>query len=191
MIKATYADKKNIIELLCKSFDTNKSVNYVVKQDRKRKKRIRVLMDYSFEACWNFGEIYLSEDKKGVVLLLFPEKKKTNAPSVIRDIKLAIHCVGISNISKVLSREAKIKKYHPKKLIYIWYIGIDPDFQSQGMGSSLLKSVVELSEEKKLPVYLETSNERNLNFYNKHFFEMYNSLHLDHTLYMFRRINQT
>ena len=55
MLKATYNDKELILDILCKSFDKNNSVNYVVRQDKKRKKRIRVLMDYSFE-IWDQSE---------------------------------------------------------------------------------------------------------------------------------------
>ena len=36
MRKATSSDKSTILDILTKSFDTNKSVNYVVKQDRRR-----------------------------------------------------------------------------------------------------------------------------------------------------------
>ena len=69
MIQAAYKDKYLIIDILTRSFDTNKSVNYVVKQDKKRESRIRKIMDYSFEACWASGEIFLTSDKKGVVLI--------------------------------------------------------------------------------------------------------------------------
>lgn len=35
MIKANYNDKNLIINILTKSFDSNQSVNYIVKQDKK------------------------------------------------------------------------------------------------------------------------------------------------------------
>jgi hypothetical protein len=60
MRKATEEDKERIIDLLAKSFDANQSVNYLVPQDEKRLKRIRALMDYSFEICREFGEIFIS-----------------------------------------------------------------------------------------------------------------------------------
>ena len=61
MIQAQHADKALVIDILCKSFDQNKSVNYIVKQDSRRKQRIRILMNYSFEVCYRFGNVYLSE----------------------------------------------------------------------------------------------------------------------------------
>lgn len=38
MIKAVYTDKALIVDILTKSFDTNQSVNYIVKQDENRLK---------------------------------------------------------------------------------------------------------------------------------------------------------
>ena len=36
MIKATYQDKDRVVDILAESFDDNQSVNYIVKQDKKR-----------------------------------------------------------------------------------------------------------------------------------------------------------
>ena len=41
MIKAAYSDKNLIVGILTDSFETNQSVNYIVKQDKERVKRIR------------------------------------------------------------------------------------------------------------------------------------------------------
>ena len=45
MIKAAYNDKNLIVEILTDSFETNQSVNYIVKQDKKKVNRIISLMD--------------------------------------------------------------------------------------------------------------------------------------------------
>ena len=72
MKKASYGEKNLIIDILTQSFDTNQSVNYIVNQDRKRLSRIRALMDYSFEVCTLFGEVFISDDKKACALIMYP-----------------------------------------------------------------------------------------------------------------------
>src|SRR5687767_9350804 len=124
MIKANYIDKVRIVNILTSSFDDNKSVNYIIRQDKKRVERIKNLMDYSFDMCYFFGDVFLSDDKKGCALILLPDKKKTNVRSILLDIKLIISCIGLSNIKKAMDREAKIKKLQPKGLMYyLWFIG--------------------------------------------------------------------
>ena len=51
MIKATNKDRDRVIDILAESFNDNQSVNYIVKQDKKRNQRIGNLIAYSFDVC--------------------------------------------------------------------------------------------------------------------------------------------
>jgi ribosomal protein S18 acetylase RimI-like enzyme len=188
MIKATYEDKDLVVDILTDSFQTNQSVNYIVKQDSKRIQRVRALMDYSFEICHDFGEVYLSDDKKACALILYPDKKKTTFKSVLLDIKLILSCVGLNNIQKALGRESKIKKLQPKEpMYYIWFIGVDPAHQNSGIGTELLNEIIADSATKKRPIYLETSTLKNLPWYKKFGFNVYNELDLTYKLFFLKK----
>lgn len=188
MKRAAYSDKNMIIEILSKSFDTNQSVNYIVKRDDKRQERIRSLMDYSFEMCYLFGEVYLSDDDKACALVLYPDKKKTTLKSILLDAGLLLNCIGISNTHKAMDRESKIKKLQPQEtMYYLWFIGVDPKFQGSGVGSDLMNSLIDDSEKQQRPIFLETSTLRNLPWYKKFGFEIYNELELSYKLYFLKR----
>jgi ribosomal protein S18 acetylase RimI-like enzyme len=188
MIKADYTDKPIVIDILCGSFDTNKSVNYVVKQDGRRKERIRNLMDYSFELCYMFGEVLLSSDKKACALILFPDKKKTSLKTILLDVKLATSCIGITRVFKVLERDSKIKSFYPKHPVYyLWFIGVASDSQHKGIGLALLNDIVKESDSMQRPIYLETSMPENIDFYKKARFEVYNELDFGHRLFLIKK----
>lgn len=188
MKKAEYNDKNAVVEILTKSFDTNQSVNYIVKQDQKRVQRVRSLMDYSFEICYLFGDVFLSEDKKGCALITYPDKKKTTLKSILLDVKLILSAVGIKNIKKTLAREAKINEVHPKEpMYYLWFIGVDTEHQNEGIGSILLDDIIEDSKNKERPIYLETSTLKNLPWYKKFGFEIYHELDLSYKLFFLIR----
>jgi len=126
MIRAAYSDKKLVAAMLAKSFNNNKSVNYIVKQDAKRVHRLRNLMEYSFEICYLFGDVFFTADKKGCALVILPDKKKTTIKSILLDLKLVFSCVGLFNLTRVMRREGEIKKLQPKEpLYYLWFIGVD------------------------------------------------------------------
>ena len=78
MIRAKSTDKELIVNILSKSFDDNKSVNYIVKQDSRRAERMKKLMEYSFDICHLFGDVFLTDDKKGCALIVMPDNKKNN-----------------------------------------------------------------------------------------------------------------
>lgn len=188
-MKRVSVDKKNlVIDILSEAFNENLSVNYVVKQDSQRKSRIRGLMDYSFNICNAFGEIWLSDDEQACALILFSDKKRTNLNSIIWDIRLALSVIGVNRIRKVLQRESKIKIFHPQKpFTYLWFIGVRSALQNKGRGSDLLNEIIQQSQQKKRSIYLETSVERNLLWYKSKGFEIYQQLESTYKLFLLRK----
>lgn len=188
MRRANYKDKNLIIDILTQSFESNQSVNYVVNQDEKRVNRIRALMDYSFEVCSLFGDVFISDNKKACALVVYPDRKKTTVKSMLLDIKLIIQCIGAKNVMKALSREALVKKIQPKiAMTYLWFIGVGTTDQNKGLGSGLLQSIIEHSTQNDRPIYLETSTVRNLPWYSKFGFEVYSEQDLSYRLYFLKR----
>lgn len=188
MKKATYGDKALVKNILSKSFDKNQSVNYIAQQDELREKRVTALMDYSFEICFNYGNVYLSDDNKACALVLYPDQKKTTFKSILEDVKLLFNCVGLSNIGKAMKREAAIKQIQPDTpMYYLWFIGVEPDSQGTGIGTKLMNDVIEDSEAKSRSIFLETSTQRNLPWYKKFGFDVYGDLDLSYKLYFLKR----
>ncbi len=180
--------KSLVIEILAKSFDDNKSVNYVIKPSSNREEKIRGLMDYSFDVCNAFGDVWLADGDQACALVLYPDKKRTTPDAIMWDVKLALSVIGLTRVGQVLGRESKIKAFHPKEpFSYLWFIGVRPEDQNRGKGSQLLNQIIEDSERNDRPIYLETSVDRNLPWYKKHGFEIFQSLDLTYKLYMLRR----
>lgn len=188
MMPAKYQDKNWVIEILTDSFKHNMSVNYIIKQDKNKVRRIKNLMNYSFEICYLFGDVFFSDDKNACALILYPDKKKTTLKSVLLDAKLILTCVGLSNIKKTLRREVMIKKLQPKELMYyLWFIGVNPECQHKGIGSRLLKDIIKDSEQKRRSIFLETSTLKNIPWYKKFGFHIYNELELTYKLFFLKR----
>lgn len=81
-----------------------------------------------------------------------------------------------------------LNAHHPNGLHYnLWFIGVMPDFKNKGAGSKLLNDVLERCDERKRPIYLETSVTRNLPWYERFGFEVFIEVNLDYTLYQLIR----
>jgi hypothetical protein len=188
MIRVQHTDKDLIVKILVSSFEDNKSVNYIIKQDNKRVERIKRLMEYSYDVCNLFGDIFLSEDKNGCVLLLYPDKKRTTIKSILLDVKFAFTCLGLSNIKKAMKREAKIKQVHPNGLLYyLWFIAVDLNNQNKGVGSQLMQDVILEGQKQNRTICLETSTLKNLPWYEKFGFSIYHEFDFGYKLFCLKR----
>lgn len=189
MRKAKYYEKNLVIDILSSSFDDNKSINYIIKQDEYRLARIRELMAYSFEICYLYGDVFFSDDDKAVALILYPRQKKVTPKTIWLDVRLVLKCIGLSNVSRAMRRETEIKKNHPKvPLSYLWFIGVSPKSQGKGSGTTLLSELISFCKQKGDVICLETSTERNIPWYKKNGFEVYKELNFSYTLFCMKRV---
>jgi ribosomal protein S18 acetylase RimI-like enzyme len=58
-------------------------------------------------------------------------------------------------------------KYVPEPHWYLLIVGVDPALQGKGLGSALVKEGLARADDTRCPCYLETSEERNLAFYER------------------------
>jgi GNAT superfamily N-acetyltransferase len=189
VIRAKHSDKQLVVDILANSFADNKSVNYIIKQDEKQQQRIHSLMSYSFEVCMLYGDVYLSDDGKGCVLVLLPDRKKSTLKTTLLDLQLIFSATGLGNVKKAMSRENRIKAEHPKNLLYyLWFIGVNDAEQGKGIGSKLLQEIIQQGQSLQRTICLETSTLKNLPWYQKHGFEIYKEMDFGYTLYFLKRV---
>ncbi len=181
-------DEDNIIHVLTQSFKNNKSVQYITGTGKSQEKKLKVLINYSLKYALAFGKIYLTADKKACALVTFPHKTQTTFRTILWDLELVLLCIGLRHIGKVLKRENALKKLHPKTpFYYLWYIGVNPDHQGQGIGTALLRRIRRDSQNAGMPIYLETSTEKNIPWYEKNGFRIFTEpLDFSYKLYALR-----
>jgi len=193
MIKAQRSDRNHIVSILHSAFEPIKddnSINFIVKQDHKRSERVRALMEFLVDDCFDFGEILLSDQRNACILLKYPHTSKTTIAVIKRHIKLAFNCVGLTNVYKVLKRQAVIKKHHNVKEAYInpVIMGATSDVKGFGFGARLLKQLKDEREDGTvLPVIFETTTDVNLKMYQRFGFELFKEVQTkDFPLYFLR-----
>ncbi|PKA99581.1 acetyltransferase (GNAT) family protein [Flavobacteriaceae bacterium MAR_2009_75] len=187
MVRAKHEHKQLVVDILSKSFEKNMSVNFVVNGDTDK---IPKLIAYCFDVGIEQGAVFVSDDQNAAAIILFPEKKNTTIKSIIRDMSLAFNVISIGRVLTVMRREKLIKSKQPQSpFIHLWYIGVYPEKTRKGVGSNLLNEVIQFCDTQAKDIYLETSNERNINFYLKHGFVHFDSIKegLPYDLMLFMR----
>lgn len=195
MVDALPSDRERILNILVRSFDDNLSVNHLVKQDGKRVDRIRMLMEYAYDECSDFGRVLISNDHTSCALLIFPDKKRFTLRSFWRNLKLVLGVMGLGNLPKVLKKENTIKTVQKaiagnRPVCYLWFIGVHPNYQGRGAGTKLLSEILADCKKDGRICLLETSNEKNLPFYQRSGLELYQTVDVGYPLYFFKMDHQ-
>ncbi len=188
MIRATQNHKSIVVRVLSRAFCENQSVNYVVRQGFNRNRRIEQLIEYSFDVCLAFGNVWITDDEKGCALVLYPDKKTLSLKTIWWDLNLVVKVIGFKKVIAVMKREAMVKSFHPRRpFCYLWFIGVSPEDQRKGIGGGILNHIVKESENENRSIYLETSVDSNLPWYKKFGFEVFHTLELSYKLYLIRK----
>ena len=120
-------------------------------------------------------------------MVIYPDEKKFNISTLLLDLKLAKDAIGLFRLPKIIKRESQIKALYPsKKITYLWFLGVETAKQKNGVGSLLLEQLIGNDSNLRGPLYLETSNEANVHFYQKAGFQLYQKLDVGYTLYCFK-----
>jgi len=74
----------------------------------------------------------------------------------------------------------KLERAHPHKPphVYLALLGTEPDAQGRGLGSAVLAPVLEQCDSDGVGAYLESSKERNIDFYARHGFRVLDEIQL-------------
>lgn len=120
------------------------------------------------------GSSYTIGETDGGALWLSPGAYPPPPTRQLRMLPGLARVFGLRALPKALRDLGRMESIHPKRgpHWYLGFLGVDPSKQGQGIGSRLLKPVLERCDADRLPAYLETSNPANLPLYRRHGFEV-------------------
>ena len=76
---------------------------------------------------------------------------------------------GLHRLLRFVRVDQEMRKRHPhERHWYLWFLGVEPERQGQGLGSTLLKSLSAKAEADGAPCWLETDKATNVGIYRHH-----------------------
>ena len=118
------------------------------------------------------GECYTTEHVAGGALWLPPGRWQAGPAAQLR---LLASLAGISGrgFPRFLRYSRLLESKHRREdHYYLPYMGVQPGRQGRGIGTALLRPVLERCDGDGLPAYLEASSPRNRDLYKRHGFEV-------------------
>ncbi|MCU1453936.1 MAG: GCN5-related N-acetyltransferase [Acidimicrobiales bacterium] len=118
------------------------------------------------------GGVLMDAEATGAALWAPPDLWKATPGGILREVAPALRLFR-HRLPRALRTLTYMEQRHPKQPPH-WYLavlGTHPDQQGKGVGSALIRHVLDRCDEEGLPAYLESSKERNVPFYARHGFE--------------------
>ncbi len=177
-------DKEIILDIVAKAFSESHRLLAIMKKG-KPEKRLRVMASYAYDLIHKFDGIYLSEDKTTVIFYYTKKQYKRGLIDYYRYLRMYLTCIRPEKTFSTLRRESYVKSLRPDipDYIYVWVLGSDPNRTSIRGLADIRDHLFKVSQEKNLPILLETTVEKVLKLYQYVGFEIYNEIH-DETINM-------
>ena len=118
------------------------------------------------------AQVLVTPDRTAASIWLPPGGWQTPVGEIVRHGPQLVRAFG-PRTPRALGLLNRVEKHHPKEPHwYLEAIGTVPDARGRGIGPTVLSPVLERCDEGGLPAYLESSNPRNIGFYERHGFRV-------------------
>jgi len=145
------------------------------------KRRARFLPWYFkniLRTALRFGEVYTTPDVSGVISIMPPEKTKISILEYVQNgFLFTPFALGFRNYYRSMKCEDFVDKTRMELMknqqyYYLWTLAVDVSKKAKGIGTALIQQVINDANARKLPIYLETHKEINVEYYQNHGFKL-------------------
>ncbi|MBN2650826.1 MAG: GNAT family N-acetyltransferase, partial [Spirochaetales bacterium] len=140
----------------------------------KNSHKYTLVAKFMIRYCYKYGYVYASSEKfEGIMAITQDEYSYMSLWRMIRSGSIfpifSIGFISFMKIASALSPMDGTRKKHMKNksFAYLQIIGVALENQGKGHGGKLLKELIAVADEAKLPIYLETETERNVHLYER------------------------
>jgi ribosomal protein S18 acetylase RimI-like enzyme len=172
--KAVLADVPQVAISMAKAFDNDAFVNYLVHQDKKRFDRIvQLFITGLTKLSIPFGEVLTVDNCSGCAIWIPSANVTLGLLQQLALIPDILKISAFSGLMRMVKCLGELDKVHPKqKHYYLFFVGVDPSAQKQGLGHALLNPILEKCDKEGIGAYLENTNDANQAFYESNGFKV-------------------
>ena len=145
---------------------------YAFPEPEVRESRLAWLYGRTVAYGLRYGRVFAASEGKAVAVWLPPERPWMTIGGMVRVGFFASPVmIGWRGFRRIRAY-ARVKSRLRRNIVsgphwYLTVIGVDPALQGKGWGSRLVRYVSERADAGGVPMYLETTNERNIPFFER------------------------
>ena len=172
---ATSSDRAKLADALASAFSQDPLFTWMAGAgpNKPLEPKLRVLFDTFLKLDLEREQhlVFADESDRGVAIWKAPNKWKMPTGDMLRALPSMLRAFG-TKAPRMIGAISAIEKVHPKEEhYYLEVLGTRQDMQSKGVGSAVIRHMLDRCDAEGMPAYLESSNVRNVPFYARHGFK--------------------
>ena len=179
--RVSHSDVPRIARALARAFEDDPVMSWVFRDDSERLSRLGRGFALYLRRLWlPHDECYLIDGRRsGAALWLPPGKWRLSPAAQLRLLPHLLRATG-RNFTRLARVLHTMEVRHPEDPhhFYLAVLGVEPELQGRGFGSSLLQPVLRRCDDEGIPAFLESSKRRNIVFYERHGFRVVEEIQL-------------
>lgn len=154
-----------------RAFSADPMFQWLFPDPLRRSRSLKILNRVPIDYGMRRGRVTHSEDGRAVAIW-FPPGQPVTVGGMIRSGFLGVPLrIGVRPFARFMRANGVMERIHKREMPephwYLLIVGVDPELQGRGLGSELVREGLARADEMDSPCYLETSDERNLAFYQR------------------------
>jgi GNAT superfamily N-acetyltransferase len=157
--------------VLAAAFHDDPVISWILPDETRRRVRLRGIMELFAARFQRHGENRINEAGTGAAVWAPPGVSFTPQEDLRFEAGLVTASAGdLSRLGAVVELVDEHRPEVPHH--YLGLLGVIPDRQGAGIGSALLRSVLDIADRQGVPAHLEATSARNRDLYERHGFEV-------------------
>jgi ribosomal protein S18 acetylase RimI-like enzyme len=171
---ASPADVPPLTATLAAAFQDDAVMRWWIGDDEERAAVLPRFFSFAVEHQWlRHGEVHVAGDAEGGAAWAPPGRWRPPQDALAEIASGYFASIGQRHFDRGGVILSMVEERHPSEPHwYLPFIGVRPDRQGRGIGSTLLAHMEARLDAEGLPAYLEASSERNRALYLRHGFEV-------------------
>ena len=180
---ASASDEASTIDVLVRAFSEDPVAQWIWPDSQQYQMYFPSFVRVFGGKAFTYGSAYYVDGYAAAALWLPPDV----LPDEYTLISIFQRTVSKQTQKDVFTVFDQMGRYHPSEPH--WYLplmGVDPLKQGKGLGSELMKhALVQCDQDNNKPAYLESSNPRNIPFYERYGFELLSTIQIGTSPHIF------
>lgn len=184
--RATEADVPAMAAVLARAFARDPYFSWLTGDAPERNLRMRMgWTGILRHASAGLRETWTTDDVAGVAVWVPPGRGASSLVDSLRMVPALARLTGWRRLREVSAAtellEQRRRAHAPAPHWYLSALGVDPEHQRRGIGTALLRLVLDRADADATPAYLEAATARNVLLYERHGFDVVEELILPRT----------